>query len=121
MRKDFGYLYNGAVTSNPLPDSWTVTPTQGKYTPRLGKQICAASYPGVQPCPPPGAKAFGNSGGVHWGSTVTKRVLTVAKVISLVFLIAGALAARPIERPRLSFSAAFAVRHLEAGEVQLLL
>jgi cell division transport system permease protein len=88
MKKDFGYLYNGAVTSNPLPDSWTVTPTQGKFTPKLGKQICAADYPGVQPCPPANARAFGNSGGVHWGSTVTKRVLTVAKVISLVFLIA---------------------------------
>jgi cell division transport system permease protein len=91
MRKAYPYMYNDALTSNPLPDSWTVTPTQGKFTPVLGKQICAAQYPGVQPCPPPGSHKFGNDGGVHWGSAVTKHVLTFAKVISLVFLIAVVL------------------------------
>jgi cell division transport system permease protein len=76
---------DGIVPSNPFPDSWTVTPTQAKYTPVIGKQLCRASFAGVEPCP---AKGFGNSGGVQWGSTVAKRVLTIAKVVSLVFLIA---------------------------------
>jgi cell division transport system permease protein len=92
MKKQFSYMYsNGVVTANPLPDSWTVTPTQASYTAPLGKQICLAQYPGVQPCPPVGSHDFGNAGGVHWGSTITKRVLTIAKVISLVFLIAVVL------------------------------
>jgi cell division transport system permease protein len=76
---------DGIVPSNPFPDSWTVTPTQAKYTPILGKQICRADYPGVPPCP---TKGIGNKGPVQWGSTITKHVLTVAKVISLVFLVA---------------------------------
>jgi cell division transport system permease protein len=92
MQKQYGYMYaGGVVTANPLPDSWTVTPTQGSYTEPLGKEICLASYPGVEPCPKASSKDFGDAGGVHWGSTVTKRVLTVAKVISLVFLIAVVL------------------------------
>jgi cell division transport system permease protein len=92
MKKQFHYMYTGGVvTANPLPDSFTVTPTQASYTPVVGKAICRAQYTGVQPCPPAGSKDFGNTGGVHWGSTVTKRVLTIAKVISLVFLIAVVL------------------------------
>jgi cell division transport system permease protein len=92
MKKQFSYMYNnGVVTANPLPDSWTVTPKQASYTPLLGKTICLARYPGVQPCPPVRSRDFGNTGGVHWGSTVTKRVLTIAKVISLIFLIAVVL------------------------------
>ncbi len=92
MRKQYPDMYQGGVvTANPLPDSWTVTPTQGSYTPTLGKEICAAHYAGVEPCPPESSKDFGNTGGVHWSSTVTKRVLTIAKVISLVFLIAVVL------------------------------
>jgi cell division transport system permease protein len=92
MKKQYGYMYEGGVvTANPLPDSWTVTPTQGSYTEALGKEICLARYSGVEPCPSASSKDFGDVGGVHWGSTVTKRVLTVAKVISLVFLIAVVL------------------------------
>jgi cell division transport system permease protein len=79
------------LPGNPLPDKWVVTPTEGKYTPVLGKLICNAHYDGVEPCPPAGSKQFGNIGGVHWESNVTKRVLTIAKVISLVFLIAVVL------------------------------
>jgi cell division transport system permease protein len=90
--KDNPTLFQGgALTSNPLPDAWVVTPVQANLTPQLGKQLCLSHLPGVQPCPPAGSKDFGNSGGVHWGSAVTKRVLTVAKVISLVFLIAVVL------------------------------
>jgi cell division transport system permease protein len=76
---------DGIVPTNPFPDSWTVVPTQAKFTPIIGKQLCQASYAGVAPCPTTG---IGNTGGVQWGSTVAKRVLTIAKVISLVFLIA---------------------------------
>jgi cell division transport system permease protein len=76
---------DGILPTNPLPDSWTVVPTQAKFTPIIGKQLCQASLPGVVPCP---TKGLGNSGGVTWGSTIAKRVLTIAKVISLVFLIA---------------------------------
>jgi cell division transport system permease protein len=79
------------LPGNPLPDKWVVTPTQGKYTPLIGKQVCQAHYAGVEPCPPLNSKQFGNTGGVHWESNVTKRVLTIAKVISLVFLIAVVL------------------------------
>jgi cell division transport system permease protein len=62
-----------------------VTPTEAKYTPIIGKQLCRADYAGVASCP---VKDMGNTGGVQWGSTIAKRVLTIAKVVSLVFLIA---------------------------------
>jgi cell division transport system permease protein len=81
MKKSYPDLYQGGVSSNPLPDSWVVTPSQAKYTPVLGHAICQANYAGVEPCP----------AGVHWGSNVTHRILTIAKVISLVFLIAVVL------------------------------
>jgi cell division transport system permease protein len=76
------------LTGNPLPDKWVITPTQGKFTPAIGKQICSAHYAGVEPCATAATGGLGNAGGVHWESNVTKRVLTIAKVISLVFLIA---------------------------------
>jgi cell division transport system permease protein len=81
----------GLLSGNPLPDKWVVTPTQGKYTPVIGKQICRANYAGVEPCASAKSGELGNAGGVHWQSNVTKRVLTIAKVISLVFLIAVVL------------------------------
>src|SRR5262249_20315123 len=76
------------ITGNPLPDKYVVTPTQGKYTPIVGKLICSQHYAGVEPCATAKTGGLGNAGGVHWQSNVTKRVLTIAKVISLVFLIA---------------------------------
>jgi cell division transport system permease protein len=79
------------LPSNPLPDKWIVTPTQGKFTPLVGKQICRAHLAGVEPCGTPTTGGLGNAGGVTWQSNVTKRVLTIAKVISLVFLIAVVL------------------------------
>jgi cell division transport system permease protein len=81
MQKQYPELYKGSALANPLPDSWVVTPTQARYTPILGHEICRAQYDGVEPCP----------SGVHWGSNVTHRILTIAKVISLVFLIAVVL------------------------------
>ncbi len=85
MKKTEGPMFQTGLPSNPFPDEWVLTPVQAKDTPLIGKQICQAHYPGVEPCP---TKGIGNSGGVQWGSTITKHVLTVAKVISLVFLIA---------------------------------
>jgi cell division transport system permease protein len=79
-------LLNGL--GNPLPDKYVVSPTQGRYTPVVGKQLCRAHYAGVEPCGTTATGGLGNAGGVHWESNVTKRVLTIAKVISLVFLIA---------------------------------
>ena len=87
---DFGKAYT-LLPENPLPDKWIVTPTQAKFTPAVGKEICRASYSGVEPCPAANSSDLGNSGGVHWQSNVTKRVLTIAKVISLIFLIAVVL------------------------------
>jgi cell division transport system permease protein len=78
----------GVHIANPLPDKWVVTTSKADYTPLLGQQICSAHYPGVEPCPASGSSHFGDAGGVQWGSTVTKRVITIGKVISLIFLIA---------------------------------
>jgi cell division transport system permease protein len=82
-------LLNGLA--NPLPDAYILTPTQGKYTPVIGKQICNSHYAGVEPCASTKTGGVGNAGGVQWQSNITKHVLTVAKVISLVFLIAVVL------------------------------
>jgi cell division transport system permease protein len=76
--KQYPDLYKN-VTSNPLPDAWYVTPVKGDYTPDLGRRIKAAGYPGVDD--------------VNWGSGTAKRVLTIAKVIWIVFLVAVVLLA----------------------------
>ena len=82
---DFPYRL---LPGNPLPDKWIVTPTQGKFTAVIGKQVCSSHYAGVEPCATAATGGLGNAGGVTWQSNITKRVLTIAKVISLVFLIA---------------------------------
>jgi cell division transport system permease protein len=84
-------LFTVSLPSNPLPDKWVVTTTAGRYTPVLGREVCSAHYPGVEPCPAAGAAHFGDTGGATWSSGITKRVLTLGKVISLVFLIAVVL------------------------------
>jgi len=76
----------GLLPGNPLPDAWEVTTAAAQDTPLLGKQICRKHYPGVEPCG--SGNQLGESGGVTWASSITKRVLTIGKVISLVFLIA---------------------------------
>jgi len=82
MKKEFPQLYKTPLPSNPLPDSWLVTPTKGEYTPVLGAEIRAAHYPGVET---PGSQ------GVTWGAATAHRVLTIAEVIWVVFLIAVVL------------------------------
>jgi cell division transport system permease protein len=82
MKKEFPQLYKTPLPSNPLPDSWLVTPTKGEYTPIIGAKIRAANYPGVET---PGAQ------GVQWGASTAHRVLTIAEVIWIIFLIAVVL------------------------------
>jgi len=77
MKKDFKDLTTVPLPSNPLPDSYTVVPLKGSYTPQIGKEVQQAKWAGVD--------------NVRWGSATAKRVLTIAKVISLVFLIAVVL------------------------------
>jgi cell division transport system permease protein len=77
MAKKFPALYATPLPSNPLPDSWVITPTKAEYTPALGAEILKAHYPGVDD--------------VRWGSKTAHRVLTIAEVIWVVFLVAVVL------------------------------
>jgi cell division transport system permease protein len=81
-----GYQYLGA---NPLPDTWEVTTYAAADTPIVGKRVCRAHYAGVDLCAT--GKQFGEVGGVTWGTSITKRVISIGNVISLVFLIAVVL------------------------------
>jgi cell division transport system permease protein len=78
MAKKFPDLYATPLPSNPLPDSWVITPKKGEDTPALGAAILRAHYPGVETGPQ----------GVKWGSKTAHRVLTIAEVIWVVFLVA---------------------------------
>ncbi|HZS23860.1 MAG TPA: permease-like cell division protein FtsX [Gaiellaceae bacterium] len=79
MAKEYPDLYKN-VPSNPLPDAWDVKLRHAEDAPTLGREIQrainsdSAAYPGVND--------------VKWGAETTKRVLTVAKWISIVFLVA---------------------------------
>jgi cell division transport system permease protein len=77
MEKEFPQLYKTKLPSNPLPDSWVVTPTKGDYTPEIGQMVQRANWPGVDD--------------VRWGSKTAHRVLTIAEVIWIVFLVAVVL------------------------------
>ncbi|HEY8705277.1 MAG TPA: permease-like cell division protein FtsX [Gaiellaceae bacterium] len=77
MAKKFPTLYKTPLPSNPLPDSWVITPVKAEYTPALGREILQAHYTGVDD--------------VRWGSKTAHRVLAIAEVIWIVFLIAVVL------------------------------
>jgi cell division transport system permease protein len=77
MRQQFPQLYKTPLPSNPLPDSYVVTPLRASDTPLIGRRVQAASLPAVDE--------------VNWGSSTAKRVLTIAEVIWIVFLIAVVL------------------------------
>jgi cell division transport system permease protein len=77
MEKEFPQLYKTKLPSNPLPDAWVVTPTKGEFTPEIGQMVQRAHWAGVDD--------------VHWGSKTAHRVLTIAEVIWIVFLIAVVL------------------------------
>jgi cell division transport system permease protein len=77
--KEFPDLYKN-VPTNPLPDAWQVKMKRAEEAPTFGREIqhdyAAGSlrYPGVND--------------VSWGGQTTKRVITVAKWVSIVFLVA---------------------------------
>jgi cell division transport system permease protein len=77
MAKKFPTLYKTPLPSNPLPDSYVITPVKAADTPILGREIQQAHYPGVDD--------------VRWGSKTAHRVLTIAEVIWIVFLVAVVL------------------------------
>jgi len=62
------------LPSNPFPDSFTVTPVKGEYT----KPIAESFNP-----PPPGVEK------ANYAAKTTSRVLQVANVIKVIFLVAG--------------------------------
>jgi cell division transport system permease protein len=70
------------VPSNPLPDSWVVKLKNANDSPTLGKEIQAQVHDPTQKAQWPGVND------VRWGDKTTKRELTVAEVISNVFLVA---------------------------------
>jgi cell division transport system permease protein len=74
MERQFPQLYKTPLPSNPLPDSWVVTPKKAADTPEIGAAVQRAHLAGVDD--------------VRWGSSTAKRVLTIAQVISIVFLVA---------------------------------
>jgi cell division transport system permease protein len=77
MRKQFPQLYKTPLPSNPLPDSYVVTPLKAGDTPLIGRSVKRASWPGVDD--------------VNWGASTAHRVLTIAEVIWVVFLVAVVL------------------------------
>jgi cell division transport system permease protein len=77
MRKQFPQLYKTPLPSNPLPDSYVVTPLKASETPLIGQRVKRANWAGVDD--------------VNWGATTAHRVLTIAEVIWVVFLVAVVL------------------------------
>jgi len=77
MEGKFPELFKTQLPSNPFPDSYVVTPTKGEYTPELGAAVQRAHYAGVDE--------------VNWGNKTAHRVLTIAEVIWIVFLVAVVL------------------------------
>ena len=60
------------LPENPLPDEWVVTVDSDRNEAAVGKAICAARHPGVQPCATAGE--LGEVGGVAWGSPLADRI-----------------------------------------------
>jgi len=78
-KKQYPDLY-AHVPSNPLPDSWQVTMKKADEAPVLGHEI-QRDYNA-------GSPKFPGVNDVGWGGQTTKRVLTVAKWVSIIFLVA---------------------------------
>jgi cell division transport system permease protein len=79
MRQLYPQLYKTPLPSNPLPDAWAVTPVKASDTPILGAKFRRANFPGVE---------SPASQGVTWGAQTAKRILTIAEVVWIVFLVA---------------------------------
>jgi cell division transport system permease protein len=73
MQKTYPQLFKTKLPSNPLPASDVVTPTNGSYTEKLGAELTSAKLPGVDD--------------VRWGGKTAHRVLTIAEVIWVIFLV----------------------------------
>jgi cell division transport system permease protein len=73
MQKTYPQLFKTKLPSNPLPASDVVTPTKGDYTEQLGRQITRLNLAGVDD--------------VRWGGKTAHRVLTIAEVIWVIFLV----------------------------------
>jgi cell division protein FtsX len=54
------------LPANPLPDVWVATVSSDQYDERVGKRICSAHYPGVEPCPSANSSQYGHVGGATW-------------------------------------------------------
>jgi cell division transport system permease protein len=78
-KKKYPELYAN-VPSNPLPDSYQVKLKNAEDAPILGKEIQKAVNAH--------SAAWAGVDDVKWGEETTKRVLTVAKWVSIVFLVA---------------------------------
>jgi len=81
-QKKYPDLYKN-VPSNPLPDSWQVKLKKAEDAPVLGREI--------QRQVNTDSPKWAGVNDVKWGEETTKRVLTVAKWVSIVFLVAIAL------------------------------
>ncbi len=73
MQKTYPQLFKTKLPSNPLPASDVVTPTKGDYTETLGRELTRAKLPGIDD--------------VRWGGKTAHRVLTIAEVIWVIFLV----------------------------------
>jgi cell division transport system permease protein len=78
-QKKYPDLY-AHVPSNPLPDTWSVQPNKAEDAPIIGKEI--------QRQVNAGSGLWSGVNDVKWGEETTKRVLTVAKWVSVTFLVA---------------------------------
>jgi cell division transport system permease protein len=77
MRKKLPDLFKAGLPSNPLPDALVVTPTKGEYTEELGRDLTRSKFAGVD--------------AVRWGGKTAHRVLTIAEVVWVIFLVAVVL------------------------------
>lgn len=73
MKKRYPKLVEG-LPSNPLPASYRITPKRGEDVEAIGRDVEQARFPGVER--------------VRWGQKTAERILSVAKVIEVVFLAA---------------------------------
>jgi cell division protein FtsX len=64
FKKENPGLPTKQLPANPLPDEWVLTVDSDQNAAKVGKAICAAHYPGVEPC------HSADRGGVQWMSTL---------------------------------------------------
>jgi cell division transport system permease protein len=77
MRKKLPDLFKAGLPSNPLPDALVITPTKGEYTEQLGRDLTRSKFAAVD--------------SIRWGGKTAHRVLTIAEVVWVIFLVAVVL------------------------------